>query len=84
MTMRTSADHRERQKTGEGLVARGTMGKPVTFFFTENGTDPIFCYVYGWLSRPSTEAYTLPPRNHSHAYDIMRADRASLNTGELT
>ena len=30
-----------RQKTGEGLVARGTMGKPVTFFFTENGTDPI-------------------------------------------
>ena len=38
--MRTSADHRGRQKTGEGLVARGTMGKPVTFFFTENGTDP--------------------------------------------
>jgi pimeloyl-ACP methyl ester carboxylesterase len=40
--------------------------------------------IYGWLSRPSTEAHTLPPRNHSHAYDIMRADRASLNTGELT
>jgi hypothetical protein len=23
-----------------GLVARGTLGKPITFFFTENGTDP--------------------------------------------
>ena len=42
-----------------------------------------FRYVYGLLSRPSTEAYTLPPRSHSHAYDIMRADRASLHTGEL-
>ena len=38
--MRTSADHRGRQKTGEDLVARGTMGKPVTGFFIENGTDP--------------------------------------------
>src|SRR5262245_34708117 len=38
--MRMSADHQGRQKTGEGLVARGTMGKPVTCFFTENGTDP--------------------------------------------
>jgi hypothetical protein len=28
---------------GEGLVARGTLGKPITFFFTENGTDPGCC-----------------------------------------
>jgi hypothetical protein len=27
-------------KPNEGLVARGAVGKPVTFFFTENGTDP--------------------------------------------
>jgi hypothetical protein len=40
MTMRKSVDHWGRKKTGGGLVARRTMRKPVTFFFTENGTDP--------------------------------------------
>ena len=58
--------------------------KSLTFGFHREWHRPNFRYVYGWLSRPSTEAYTLPPRNHSHAYGIMRADRASLNTGELT
>ena len=36
-----------------------------------------------WRAKPTvTEAYTRP-RPQGHAYDIMRADRASLNTGEL-
>jgi hypothetical protein len=34
--------------------------------------------VYGWRSRPYAEA-----RTRCRAYDIMRADRASLSAGEV-
>jgi predicted ester cyclase len=73
---------------GNKVVVRstitGTQSAPFMGFPAKNRTMTMhkprqnFRYVYGWLSRPYSEAH-IP----GHAYDIMRADRASLNTGEL-
>jgi hypothetical protein len=40
VTMGTPADHQGRNKTGEDVVAQGLARKPITFSFTENGTNP--------------------------------------------
>jgi hypothetical protein len=37
---RIRASSRGSKKMGEGVVARGTLEKFFTFFFTEHGTDP--------------------------------------------